>query len=607
MIAFPAHLRNHLSLVPPRFRLTVFAMAIGFLVIPHLGIAQNQVGAEAVLVSKRIPVGEQTALVLRIINGKPESLPDRIEVDGLEIARSNRVEQKFGFGTGGNLSEYQFYYYVSTSRAGEFEIPALRLRVEGVELTTKPLSLTVYQRDPSDPGLDATRPYFANLAAPSVTVYAGQMSPFDLSIYVRGARSINDMGPPSLRHDAVVIDFERTYKLDAVELDGITFTTAKRSGSFFGLTPGAYTLGPAELQVAMIDDSSPFGRMPGFFQSFVAKTLRSNPLEVTVKPLPETGKPPTFRGAVGNFDLAVKASPLSVSVGDPISLDFEVTGPGNYETLQAPALPPAEAANWRTYDARKIVDPTEISDGATSGRATFTQIVMPQAELTEIPSFELPFFNPTTGVYEIQKTEPIRITVTPDTRTPSAAPAGVAISGAGVDAAPPGTIAVESAATPKPTFDDIVHIRTTSPHWRKIPVAVTSLPLFWVGQIVPLLGLGALVGFAVARHHKARQRQRRKKATMPYRSALAAVSEATGNRHEFYRSVNHALDCWIGEAGTNGERNLPENIKAALDALRSRCQWVVYGASESEQGRTPDPQEVSECRQILLALERQGR
>ena len=357
----------------------------------------------------------------------------------------------------------------------------------------------------------------------------------------------------------------------------------------------------------MIDDSSPFGRMPGFFQSFTAKTLRSNPLEIEVKPLPEAGKPLNFRGAVGAFELAVKASPLSVSVGDPISLDFEVSGPGNYETLQSPALPTDQASRWRTYEARKIVDPTEISDGATSGRATFTQIVMPQAEVTEIPAFELPFFNPTTGAYEIRKTNPIPITVTPDTRVPSAAPAGVAIAGAGSDPAAAANFVTESTATPKPSYNDIVHIRTTAPHWREVPVAVTGLPLFWVGQVIPLLGLGTLVGLAVARRRKAVQRERRKKTSIPFKSALAAVGKATGSRGEYYRAVSQALDAWSLEAGSKGERQLPDNVKAALEALRSRCQWVVYGANEAEQRRAPDPQEVSECGQILEALDRHGR
>lgn len=600
----PSPLSPGLPTLVPRIAILAAAMVSAWIEAPS-AIAQNSpAGAETALLSQRIPVGEQTALVLRIFNGKPESLPDRIPVDGLDISRSNRVEQKFGFGTGGNSSEYQFYYFVNTTRAGEFTIPALRISVGGVELTTKPLNLTVYERDPSDPALDATRPYFANLSSPSATIYAGQMTPFSLDVYVRGARSINDMGPPSLRHDSIVIDFDRTYKLDALELDGITFTTAQRTGSFFGLTPGSYTLGPSEVQVAMIDESSPFGRMPGFFQSFVAKTLRSNPLEIEVKALPEAGRPPAFRGSVGNFSLAVTASPQTLNVGDPISLDFEVKGPGNFETLQAPHLDADQSSQWRTYEARKIIDPTEVSDGVEPGRATFTQIVMPQSEVAEIPAFELVFFNPETGAYQVERTDPIPITVNPDPRMASGAPAGVAIPNpANPNGEAPSAYLVEGAPTPQPAYQDIVHIRTTSPHWREVPMAVTASPLFWAGQLLPLLGLGTLLGFAVSRRLRNRKKRRQKEATISFASAMQGISSES-DRAEYYRATEVALESWKTEAGASGEKKLSDPLQAALEALQSRCQWMVYGAAEDEQRRKPDPQEIAECQKILKALEK---
>ena len=567
----------------------------------HAAQAQTQSGVQAQLMSERMAKGEQTALVIRVINGKPETLPDTIPVDGLEISRSERVEQKHSFGTGGSHSEYHFYYFVTGNQAGDFTIPSVSVRIDGKDYATEALVLTVFERDPGDPALDASRPYFASLGTPSPTLYAGQKAPFDLSIFVRGARSINDMGPPMLRHESIVIDFDRTYRLDGIELDGITFSTAKRPGSFFGLTPGTYTLGPAEVQVAMIDDSSPFGRMPGFFQSFVAKTLRSNPLEVTIKPLPEVGRPPGFRGAIGKFAIAVKASTSSINVGDPISLDFEVTGPGNYETLPAPTFLATDPSAWRTYDARKIVDPAEVSDGISSGKATFTQIVMPQAEVTEIPAFELAFFNPETGAYETQRTQPIPITVAPDTRVASGAAAGIAIPGAGAEAPTPGSYQAESTPTPQAVFNDIVHIRTTDPTWRAMPATITSRPLFWAGQILPSLAFFTILGIGVARRIRLKKSEQSSVKAISFKTAMAAVSAAT-NRGDFYRAILTALASWQREVGASGQENLPDDLKAALEALRSRSQRILYGATDDDQARPPEAQESEESGNILAVI-----
>lgn len=595
-----------------RFRGGIAALAGAVLsFVPPAGpVAWSQAGGatvDATLLSRRLPLGEQTPLIVRVINGRVEAIPDTLSVEGLTITRSPRVEQKMSIGAGGTQTEYHLYYTVEASRAGEFTIPAITVRVDGRDHSTAPVSLTVYERDPADPALDATRPYFANLECQTREAWAGQMVPVTLAIYVRGARSINDVGPPMLRHDAFVFAYDRTYTLDGVELDGTTFSTAKRPGSVFGLTPGRHSIGPAELQVAMIDESSPFGRMPGFFQSFVAKTLRTNPLDLTVKPLPEAGKPATFKGAVGRFSVAVKASPLTLAVGDPITLDFEVKGPGNYELLEAPVLMAADPAQWRAYDARKIVDPAERSDGATSGRATFTQIVMPQAQVAEIPAFELSYFNPETGAYESQRTAPVPIQVAPDSR-PAAGTGGVAISpaaagpGAGASAPPPGGYVLAAAATPEAQFRDILHIRTGDPRWRPKPAALTRRPAFWIGQAVPALTLLSLLGIGLVRR-VGRKTDRDRRDGISFKAATAAVAGAA-TRGEFHRALLFALDRWAAEAGPAAERALPADLKRATAALRARAQDQRYGAAEADRHRPPDPGEAAEAARLLAALRR---
>ena len=108
------------------------------------------------------------------------------------------------------------------------------------------------------------------------------------------------------------------------------------------------------------------------------------------------------------------ASPTAVKAGDPITLEFEVTGPGNFNTVEAPVFTASNPDAWRTYAANKMVDPVQVSDGSKPGRATFTQIIMPKELLTEIPPFELAFFNPVIGQYSVRKTSAIPIQVTPD-------------------------------------------------------------------------------------------------------------------------------------------------------------------------------------------------
>lgn len=69
---------------------------------------------------------------------------------------------------------------------------------------------------------------------------------------------------------------------------------------------------------------------------------------INVKPLPETGKPVDFSGAVGNFDFKVVPSKTSVRAGESIDLKVIVSGKGNLKlfTLPKPVVP----ASLEMYD-----------------------------------------------------------------------------------------------------------------------------------------------------------------------------------------------------------------------------------------------------------------
>lgn len=346
-------------LFPRRLR-PIWLVALA--VVPA-GIAPaQQVAVEAALMNNRIALGEKGTLVIRVSNGRPENLGDSIPADGLSIAyigSQNNVEIN-----NGAMNTEQTFFQVSGENEGEFTIPALNLAVNGQTLQTRELTVTIYKRAPGDVTIDASKPYFVKLDVPEEEIYAGQMIPLELTVFVRGQRAINEVGPPTLDHEAIVVKRFRSITFDAQELDGYVFSIAKLPASIFALKEGEHTLGPAEVDVRMIEMGA-FRAIPGFHQSSRVRKLESNAITVRVKPLPEAGKPPTFRGAVGAFELTAKATPLDLKTGDPITVEFTVSGAGNFELLEAPVFLPADASQWRTYEAQKIVDPAEVSDGVS--------------------------------------------------------------------------------------------------------------------------------------------------------------------------------------------------------------------------------------------------
>ena len=555
----------------------------------------QEVSAEAVLLSEKIAVGETGSLIIRTVNGAPESLPRQIDVPGLLITKGREQFVQSSDPVRGNVSEYLFYYQVAGQKEGTFTIPAQTVRVNNQNLNTNPLEITVYAPKAGDVILDAKRPYFSRLLLDRREFYEGEMIPAELKVYVRGQRSIHDLGRPRLKHDQMVTQGFTEAETDIVQLDGIPFSTASLAGSLFMLSAGEYAVGPAEVEVRMME-SSRFGSI-GFFQQTAVRKLQSDAVSIAVLPLPEAGKPDTFRGAVGDFSIIASAKPQSLKVGDPISLEFEINGIGNLDSVEAPVFLASDPDQWRSYEARKIVDPSEQSDGRSSGRATFSQIVMPRVQVAEIPSFELAFFNPKTKAYVSRRTDPIPITVAADERANGLGGAATTV------AAPGGAFSAPAARSPEASFDDILHISLDTPNWHPspVPASIFSQSGFWIAQAVNSLLLFSILGVGLARVAKKRAARRAKEASqLSFANAMRSVGDA-GSRSEHYHAVQQALDAWKSESAVAPER-LPEATRSGFEALQARCQSILYGADDAEREQALSAQEVAENRQVLQAM-----
>src|SRR5262249_24510419 len=73
-------------------------------------------------------------------------------------------------------------------------------------------------------------------------------------------------------------------------------------------------------------------RVNFFGQRFPGQTrnvdLASQPVAIDVHELPPN-PPPTFRGAIGKYNLFAEAGPTDISVGDPITVKIQISGHGD--------------------------------------------------------------------------------------------------------------------------------------------------------------------------------------------------------------------------------------------------------------------------------------
>jgi hypothetical protein len=147
-------------------------------------------------------------------------------------------------------------------------------------------------------------------------------------------------------------------------------------------------------QPLMIDDS---------------KRVSAGSKVINVKPLPESGKPEDFSGAVGRFDFQVKPSKTVLKNGESFDLNISVVGTGNLKlfTLPKPILP----SSLEMYDP---VHDENVNTPLTgmSGRISDKYTIIPQYKGNyQIKPMSFSYFDLASGRYKTITSQPITINV----------------------------------------------------------------------------------------------------------------------------------------------------------------------------------------------------
>ena len=214
----------------------------------------------------------------------------------------------------------------------------------------------------------------------------------------------------------------------------------------------------------------------------VLQTAKISP--IAVRPLPEEGRPASFTGAVGRFTVRASAEPREVSVGDPITLRYEVIEdvdaiPGDLANLRPPPLRELEAlADFRVPD-----DPTTgVVEGQTK---TFTETLRPERDdITEIPAIPFVSFDPQLGRYVTASSTPIRITVKASERLDL----GAVVRGeGGIESAPRRTTSLTATTgglrANLPITEAIILYQRIDGDWTIIVIALTGPAIFLAGFV----------------------------------------------------------------------------------------------------------------------------
>ena len=586
-----------------------------------LGVAAQaaDVSVKASLSRGVTVIGEPVQFQIKITNAKRAGDPPDVAVDGLDIRyvgpSTNSVMRLDQNGFRSETTTVQVYQ-ITAAKNGTFTIPAVEVDVDGRKHKTDPVTLTVQPSAVEDPARPQVQGKL-ELVVPKKTAYVGEMIPVELRLYVDARVRWQAVAMPEISGEGFTKQKipeprrpERVTK-DGREYDLLVFKTAITPGK-----AGTITLGPAEM---IYNAQIPRGRRSGprsmfdildedvFGDQFFAQPqqikVKAEPVELTVKPLPAVGKPRDFSGAVGTFQFSAEGSPRQVKVGDPVTMKLRVSGRGNFDRVEAPAL--REPGGWRTYPPSGSFKKEDSDEVGLSGTKTFEMAVIPEERKTQMPVFAFSFFDPEAAKYVTLVSEP----------------SALKVDGAKVAAPPPVPNATVAADEPKaepdtpkspPNPNDILGPRYDA-GVRKSFKPLYERRIFWLAQAGVLAVLLTVLGFRVRRGPNAdalrSAAMRREKAALLARLRREELAHA-----EFFDSaarvvqIDSALATGGDAAGVDAAaaRALAGSDAATaevIDEIFSARAELLFAGGGRDEGRVSGEERA----RVLAALETFGR
>ena len=544
-----------------------------------------------------ISLGDMATLSLRFDGDEPSSSLELPEISGLQFPNANRPTiNRININGQRTLI---LSVLVKPTQTGDYTIPSLTAKVGNEILTSEPAEFKVVRAATPEPGSEAEQQALALLrvALPKKEVYLGETFVLEMQLLIRaGVQELRGIdlpgvgGPRPLQLEGCTVGKAAEGQRRQTVVGNTSFTIIPLLIPVTVMKTGTLTLGPLD-GAAVVEmpgrggQPSLFDGLPGglglFNRGPQQRVAVSAPAQtITALPLPDTGKPATFSGAVGKFQMAVSAGPTNVAVGDPITIRVEINGRGALDSFTLPDQPA-----WKEF---KTYPPTVKSETTGNlgldGTKSFEQVVVPQnTEIKELPPFEFAYFDPEQRAYQTLRQAALPIIVRPSGSTPSPT---LALGNKPADAMPPA--------------QDIVHIKPRLGRVDRNEKPWIRQTWFLTLQGLPVL---ALIGAIVWRQRRDTlannpRLRRQRQVEQQVREGMAQLQQFAADRNsdEFFAMVFRLLQEQIGErlalpASAITEavveelrtRGLTESAADSVHELFQRCNQARYAPVESAQ------------------------
>ncbi len=312
------------------------------------------------------------------------------------------------------------YDLAAPSVAGQYAVPSLEVSAGGRRYTTSPVDFRVSAPETTDSiaieaQLSDTKCYVGQPIILTVKWYvrqtiAGRVSEymFNVPAFTSGDFIVEDLS------DSPVVANQGHIKVGGIDVvinqrgvkyGGNDFVEVSFSKVLIPQKSGSINLGKAGVLCKINVSQSRFN----FNSEFKSYSAASEALSLEVLPLPQEGRPDSFYGLIGSYDIKTEAMPVDVKVGDPISLKISIGGSRYLKPIQWPEL-----EGVKELSDNFILPLEKSSPEIVDGRKVFTQTIRAKNDkITRIPPIPVSCFDVKSGSYITVSSAPIELKVSP--------------------------------------------------------------------------------------------------------------------------------------------------------------------------------------------------
>ena len=311
----------------------------------------------------------------------------------------------------------------------------------------------------------------------------------------------------------------------------------------------------------------------------VQKSIHTPKLTIDVSPLP-SGKPASFYGGVGSFNISSSISTTELKENEAVTLKLVISGTGNMKLIKTPEV--KFPVDFEVYDP-KVDNKFTLKAGGLSGNKVIEYLAIPRhGGNYTIPPVEFSYFDVKSGAYKTLTTPEYTLNVAK----------GEGASGS----APVGYVSKEELQL---LGQDIRYIHLGEAKYQPKGKHLYGTMIFWLGFIIPLAAFIVIViiyrkqVIESANIAQAKTKKAGKVATR--RLKIAKQKMKQDDKAVFYDEILKALWGYLGDklsmpvselskdniSAQLTARQVPENLIEECVTLVGECEFARYAPSLS--------------------------